>query len=80
MADHPTSDRRLLLAGGIGLAGVLAAARPATAQAASTWEQIRTRGELRIGAAPSEPWYAKDSAAANGAASAGRWAPRSRAR
>lgn len=60
MADHPTSDRRLLLAGGIGIAGALAAMRPAAAQAGSSWEQIRARGELRIGAAPSEPWFAKD--------------------
>jgi polar amino acid transport system substrate-binding protein len=59
MAD-PISDRRLLLAGGLGIAGALAATREASAQAGSTFAQIRDRGELRIGAAPSEPWYAKD--------------------
>lgn len=60
MADH-TSDRRLLIAGGLGIAGALVTARAASAQgAASSWAQIRDRGELRIGAAPSEPWYAKD--------------------
>jgi polar amino acid transport system substrate-binding protein len=57
-------DRRgLLKAGAIGgAAAALVSAREAGAQAAatSTWQQIRERGELRIGAAPSEPWYFKD--------------------
>ncbi|MCC7283175.1 MAG: transporter substrate-binding domain-containing protein [Acetobacteraceae bacterium] len=60
MAEYPISDRRVLLAGSLGLAGALAAVRPAAAQAGGTWDQIRSRGELRIGAAPSEPWFAKD--------------------
>jgi polar amino acid transport system substrate-binding protein len=31
-------------------------------QPASTWEQIKQRGELRIGVTPGEPWYFKDPA------------------
>lgn len=39
------------------------AATPALAQqAASTWQQIKQRGELRIGVTPGEPWYFKDPA------------------
>ena len=62
-----TIDRRGILRGSALGAGVAAAsgllAGPAMAQAqpaTSTWQQIRDRGELRIGAAPSEPWFAKD--------------------
>jgi polar amino acid transport system substrate-binding protein len=62
-----TIDRRGILRGSAAGAGVAAAAGllgagPAMAQApaASTWQQIKDRGELRIGAAPSEPWFAKD--------------------
>src|SRR5690349_4161791 len=29
-------------------------------QATSTWQQIKQRGELRIGVTPGEPWYFKD--------------------
>ncbi|WP_431283608.1 transporter substrate-binding domain-containing protein [Humitalea sp. 24SJ18S-53] len=53
--------RDLLLAGG----GVLLSApllRPARAQDASTWAQIRTRGTLRIGVTAAEPWFYKDPA------------------
>lgn len=60
-------DRRGMLRGsaaGVGAAAAagLLAGGPAMAQApaGSTWTQIRERGELRIGAAPSEPWFAKD--------------------
>lgn len=58
-------DRRdMLRAGalGAGAAGLLAS-RDALAQAApasSTWQQIREKGELRIGVAISDPWFAKD--------------------
>ena len=31
-------------------------------QAVSTWQQIKQRGELRIGVTPGEPWYFKDPA------------------
>jgi polar amino acid transport system substrate-binding protein len=31
-------------------------------QPASTWQQIKQRGELRIGVTPGEPWYFKDPA------------------
>ncbi|MGE0719431.1 MAG: transporter substrate-binding domain-containing protein, partial [Alphaproteobacteria bacterium] len=64
-----TIDRRDMLRGGaLGAGAAVAAAsllagREAVAQGApatSTWQQIKDRGELRIGAAPSEPWYAKD--------------------
>ncbi len=63
-----TIDRRHILrgtalgAGAIAASGLLAG-REAAAQApaaSSTWQQIKDRGELRIGAAPSEPWFAKD--------------------
>ena len=30
------------------------------AQAQSTWQQIKQKGELRIGVTPGEPWYFKD--------------------
>lgn len=63
----PIIDRRGILRGSAVGAGAAAAAGligagPAMAQApaGSTWSQIRERGELRIGAAPSEPWFAKD--------------------
>jgi len=58
-------DRRdMLRAGalGAGAAGLLAT-RDALAQAApaaSTWSQIKDRGELRIGVAISDPWFSKD--------------------
>ncbi|BBK31655.1 polar amino acid transport system substrate-binding protein [Stella humosa] len=62
-----TIDRRGILrgsalgAGAVAASGLLAApAMAQTAPAASTWQQIKDRGELRIGAAPSEPWFAKD--------------------
>ena len=63
----PTIDRRGILrgsavgAGAAAAAGLVGAGRAmAQAPAGSTWSQIRERGELRIGAAPSEPWFAKD--------------------
>lgn len=48
---------------GLGSLGVVAAAAagPALAQGGgSSWESIRARKVLRVGAAPAEPWYAKD--------------------
>jgi polar amino acid transport system substrate-binding protein len=36
------------------------AAAPASAQATSTWDQIMKTKKLRLGAAPTEPWYYKD--------------------
>lgn len=67
MSDNTFDRRGMLRAGAIGV-GVLAAAsavttaRPARAQAGgpSTWDAIKSRGELRIGVTPSEPWFAKD--------------------
>ena len=51
----------------VGMVAALAlsawAATPALGQqAASTWQQIKQRGELRIGVTPGEPWYFKDPA------------------
>jgi polar amino acid transport system substrate-binding protein len=43
------------------LAGAMAASAYAQ-QASSTWQQIKQRGELRIGVTPGEPWYFKDPA------------------
>jgi polar amino acid transport system substrate-binding protein len=57
-------NRRLLLGGGaLGGAAAIAAAMAQTAQAqspANTLQQIRDRGELRVGAAQGEPWFFKD--------------------
>jgi polar amino acid transport system substrate-binding protein len=47
----------------IGVAlGVFATGIALAQQPASTWEQIKQRGELRIGVTPGEPWYFKDPA------------------
>ena len=47
----------------VGVALVASATGIALAQqAASTWQQIKQRGELRIGVTPGEPWYFKDPA------------------
>ena len=56
-------DRRAAMA--LGLAGVasLAAVQGAAAQTAvagSTWERIKSTGELRIGVTQGEPWFFKD--------------------
>jgi len=66
-AERTVGRRGVLTAGalGAGIAGAgaagLLASRAALAQGAgSTWQQIKDKGELRIGAAPSDPWYAKD--------------------
>jgi polar amino acid transport system substrate-binding protein len=57
-------NRRLLLGGSaVGGAAAIAAAMARTAQAqtpANTLQQIRDRGELRVGAAQGEPWFFKD--------------------
>src|SRR6266851_4222681 len=42
--------------------GVLATGITFAQQPASTWQQIKQRGELRIGVTPGEPWYFKDPA------------------
>jgi len=64
MTGHSIDRRDVLRAGalGAGAAGLLAS-RDALAQAApaaSTWQQIKDKGELRIGVAISDPWFAKD--------------------
>lgn len=64
MTNHSLDRRDVLRAGmvGVGAAGLLAS-RDALAQAApatSTWTQIKDKGELRIGVAISDPWFAKD--------------------
>ena len=46
------------LVGALMFAGWMAGA----AQAQSTWQQIKQKGELRIGVTPGEPWYFKDPA------------------
>jgi polar amino acid transport system substrate-binding protein len=38
----------------------LAAANPAAAQEKSTWQAIKERGSIRVGATQAEPWYFKD--------------------
>ncbi len=59
MTDLPNPRRAAL---GLGLAGIAAvAANSAMAQApASTWERIKSTGELRIGVTQGEPWFFKD--------------------
>src|SRR5439155_17098828 len=42
--------------------GLFAAGAALAQQATSTWQQIKQRGELRIGVTPGEPWYFKDPA------------------
>ena len=42
--------------------GALATGAALAQQATSTWEQIRQKGELRIGVTPGEPWFYKDPA------------------
>lgn len=42
--------------------GVFATGLALAQQPASTWQQIKQRGELRIGVTPGEPWYFKDPA------------------
>src|SRR2546425_2389615 len=42
--------------------GAFATATALAQQPASTWQQIKQRGELRIGVTPGEPWYFKDPA------------------
>ena len=46
---------------GIALGAAVAGAAIAQ-QPTSTWQQIKQRGELRIGVTPGEPWYFKDPA------------------
>src|SRR5947207_9339378 len=41
---------------------VMAAGTSMAQQPTSTWQQIKQRGELRIGVTPGEPWYFKDPA------------------
>jgi len=42
--------------------GAFAAGIALAQQPTSTWQQIKQRGELRIGVTPGEPWYFKDPA------------------
>ncbi len=53
--------RTLLLVALVGAAGLAAALPPAKAQQ-STWEAIKDRGSLRVGATQAPPWYYKDPA------------------
>src|SRR5215470_13381823 len=47
----------------VGIAlGVFVTGSAVAQQPASTWQQIKQRGELRIGVTPGEPWYFKDPA------------------
>ncbi|WP_247894407.1 transporter substrate-binding domain-containing protein [Azospirillum sp. B510] len=51
----------MLTGAGAGASLVAAASGPAAAQQpADTLQQVRNRGELRIGAPPGEPWFFKD--------------------
>jgi polar amino acid transport system substrate-binding protein len=45
--------------------GALASAAALAQQPTSTWQQIKQRGELRIGVTPGEPWFFKDPATGN---------------
>lgn len=47
------------------LLGALASAAALAQQPTSTWQQIKQRGELRIGVTPGEPWFFKDPATGN---------------
>lgn len=47
------------------LLGALASAAALAQQPTSTWQQIKQRGELRIGVTPGEPWFFKDPASGN---------------
>lgn len=56
-------SRRAFIRGLAGLAlAALATGTAVAQQATSTWEQIKQRGELRIGVTPGEPWFYKDPA------------------
>jgi polar amino acid transport system substrate-binding protein len=44
----------------VALAATLVAAAPAAAQDRSTWQAIKERGSIRVGATQAEPWYFKD--------------------
>ncbi|HEY1327168.1 MAG TPA: transporter substrate-binding domain-containing protein, partial [Casimicrobiaceae bacterium] len=55
-------DSRTLLACLAALALTAFAAVALAQQPGSTWQQIKQRGELRIGVTPGEPWYFKDPA------------------
>lgn len=57
-----TSIRRRDLALAAGAAALLPAIRHAAAQPASTWDAIKSRGDLRIGVTSAEPWFYKDPA------------------
>jgi polar amino acid transport system substrate-binding protein len=47
----------------VGMAlGAMTAGTSMAQQPTSTWQQIKQRGELRIGVTPGEPWYFKDPA------------------
>ena len=52
--------RRMLGAVVVAALAAVMAASACAQQASSTWQQIKQRGELRIGVTPGEPWYFKD--------------------
>jgi polar amino acid transport system substrate-binding protein len=58
MTDMRTNRRNVMALAGIG--GVLLAGRAQAQGSAGTLQQIRDRGELRVGTAPGEPWFYKD--------------------
>jgi polar amino acid transport system substrate-binding protein len=63
MNEQGTSRRTVIGIGAMGGAAILAAAATSSANAqaqAGTLQQIRDRGELRVGVAPGEPWFFKD--------------------
>jgi polar amino acid transport system substrate-binding protein len=53
--------------------GAFAAGVAHAQQTASTWQQIKQRGELRIGVTPGEPWYFKDPMSGQWSGSATGW-------
>src|SRR5215472_10778107 len=58
-----TMSRRAFASLVVGIVlGVFATGSVVAQQPASTWQQIKQRGELRIGVTPGEPWYFKDPA------------------
>ncbi|WP_216851108.1 transporter substrate-binding domain-containing protein [Acidisphaera sp. L21] len=60
MAEHDRQRRAALGLGLAGLAGLTAAGTARAQTPTSTWDRIRTTGEVRIGVVPGEPWFYKD--------------------
>ena len=62
---HPVNKRNVARIFVALMIGALASATALAQQATSTWQQIKQRGELRIGVTPGEPWFFKDPASGN---------------